>query len=137
MCKLPIRGSSILTLLSSIGVYIPADPQFPKHSRYAHRGRSTRRRRKLRCARYLCCLKKSVATHVAFQLSHSAWLTTRLTVAEFFCDEDGQDAAAHGHFPPSAITYLGQLGGIGPSWPYRVCCRLPTSHLCPLDMGGM
>ena len=32
MCKLPICVSSILTLLSSIGVSIPAYPQFPKHS---------------------------------------------------------------------------------------------------------
>jgi intermediate cleaving peptidase 55 len=31
MCKLPFRVTSVLTLLSSMGVYIPADPQFPKH----------------------------------------------------------------------------------------------------------
>ena len=37
MCKLPILVSSILTLLSSIGVYIQADPQFPKRSQYCMR----------------------------------------------------------------------------------------------------
>ena len=31
MCKLLFCVTSVLTLLSSIGVYIPADPQFPEH----------------------------------------------------------------------------------------------------------
>ena len=92
MCKLPIRVSSILTLLFSIAVYIPAY-QFPKYSHgfsMPDEDEVRRRRNSVVLGAFAPFRGLSPPT------SHFAWLTMRHTVAEYFRDEEGQDAAAHG-----------------------------------------
>jgi hypothetical protein len=73
--KLPFRVIRVLMLLSSIGVYIPADPQFPEHF---HGFGMRIEDEVLIGAKYPVVLSASAPKEVCLPTSHHIplWLTT-------------------------------------------------------------
>ena len=96
MCKSPSCVSSILTLLLSIPVYIPAY-RFPRRS---HGFGMLIEDEVLIGAEYSVVLGASAPQRgLSPPTLHSAWLTTRLTVVEahkYFHDKEDQGSAALG-----------------------------------------